>query len=240
MMGLKYKFFIVKKEAKQLLTDLLKITGMEDSTYLMIESRRWNDEHTQKYKDMCEEAKLLNRDELSDEDKKELDNKFEEWVSERPTYQPLKEYMAEQTSQSVNWFNIWFMEHPTNPNFVLGGYTSFGYSFDRTFESILWVLLNDAGIHNWWHVNFSHVCNDGDITSFKNVEFGKLDSVKVHTYAHRKGEDERFERYVKRVSKMIGVPFDDLHDFIWRQDRMPWQHEVRIWLNKEDNPYVEK
>jgi hypothetical protein len=129
--------------------------------------------------------------------------------------------------------SVWWMDHPTEKGFVVGGFTSH-WIHDAEYLSRFALVFRKCGVDEFLRVIFAHGSNDGNIIKLHLQK----EPPEIDTYEHKKGEEERWERYSKRVNKICGFPVTAWHNYIsdYKIHFVPWKYLATI--KKKENEDV--
>jgi hypothetical protein len=79
-----------------------------------------------------------------------------------------------------------------------------------------------------WFVEYGHGSNDGNVWK----HFWENDVIKLTQFDYIDGENENFEKYIKRMQKETKVPFSELHNWmLTKKKRVKWNCHFRIDIN---------
>jgi hypothetical protein len=202
-MGLKYEIFMIK--------------GTSDELYKKM-FNAWGD-------------RLIDTSEMSRKEREyyqrpiKIEGDIKKFMADLEPDPELVQFIKDQET----WYNIWWMDHPTQKGFVVGGYTNH-WMQEKEFTAIFAGLIATAGIDEFIRVSFHHGSNDGNI-----YKLHIADPMSVENYEHQKGEEEKWEIYVERVNETCGYPVLAWHNYIDDPDInfIPWEHTIRIKKKSE-------
>jgi hypothetical protein len=216
-LGLKYSLFLIKISSKELLQKLIA-TGLIDQTEQMKKDIKWE-------KDQLEQFQKISKDNTI-EIKQKLE-KIDELMKIEPGDEALRNYQKWEKDPAMTHLFIWWKQL-AGTQFVYGGFTT--YLFERRlFEGYMSLLFYRAKLTEWMFVDYAHTANEGTALLAKMME----DKVEYKIYEQLKSENERFEKYAKRVEKESNYPITEMHNELLDASDIDWDHCVVFKLEKK-------
>lgn len=116
--------------------------------------------------------------------------------------------LADYLKNSHKNFAVWWMNHPKNKNYILGGYTTFWIRAGEC-QAVFYAILKKAGITECLNMNYTSVVCDGDIQ-----KIFLENTIHRKNYDHNENEECHFNRYIKRIEKLVGYPVISTHKYL--------------------------
>jgi len=223
-MGLKYEVFMIKDQTDEIKSKLLTIPtefgSFTDTTQLMLDLNTW------------EARKMEWFDHMRNPDVSNLKRMeaFDLWKNGVPEQDALNDYMKRR--DRVYTYYIWWMTHPTNHEYIVGGHSSIGG--DTYWLGMFIYALKNIGLGEFLRLTYHHGDNGGRCT----LIYPKTISTKA--FKVWKSEAYRFERYARRIDAKTGYPIVDWNEYVREHYRIPWEVELELILRQPSEPEVEK
>lgn len=230
-MGLKYSVYLTPMRANDLRERLLANPDASDKTHIMLEVKRFDEQRADEWKKSVEAKSKATVGEL------------EQFFAIRPSDPEVKEYYEDRHKDEILYLETWFMDAPFAfaDGWTVGGHTGVrgigSWSPEgRQINSYVPTFMLAAGVTPIYEVSYHHGSNDGGVSILSRTSpanpvmlkgwDGK--DIKMEYVENLKSEEERYERYAKRVTKKTGAPIQSLHQYMEDlDDVVPWEHLVR-------------
>lgn len=219
-MVLKYQMFVTNIPAEQLFNQLVKLGGI-DETELMHKDMKFD-------KKQLEDLMNIHKLKMSMDEKY---NVFMDTINKKPDDKELAKYQERERGKDVTHISIWFMSLPSNKNFTFGSFTYYTFFIEK-FHALVASLFYQAKIKEWIFQGYHHGSNDGQILLIKLIE----DDFDITDFVIKKSEQEKFEKYAKRVENKIKYPIMDIHNYISdsSDEPLPWEYQVSFPVKKKE------
>lgn len=208
-MGLQYNIFFVRVPVDILKSAIMKTDGAIDETESLLQKQREDVEQ-----DTLLTTLMHKKGKTST---KEFDRLF------RMESDATKAYRARTDHQ----LQITLMSVPTFPEWTMGWYMHIDPFFDGMLKEmsakILGFYLDKfAPLNTIYFMDFSSVCDDGDIYCYK------INGSRVHLeeFPHLVDEEAQFERYVDRLHREKALPVKAIHRYYRDHFRIIWQYHI--------------
>ncbi len=128
-------------------------------------------------------------------------------------------------------FSMWWMDHPTRKNIVVGGFTN-SWVGERDYMALLGTILQKHGIEEILFSSYHHPVNGGDVLLLKLLPVPDLT-----TYQMTENEEYKYGKYAKRVQRETGYPIISWHYYISRPEIhiIPWKYSLDLIHQVKEN-----